>query len=232
MNTTFLCFTLKNKPLYNVLTGSLVGKQVSLGFFPEAVLFARILFSACALSLFFAAPAHAKDPYSDIISELRIGFLSHDVKDFVVPFTSRDEDGLDLNGEVLFQSPGFLSFVGSPRPNLGVSINTAGDTSMAYAGMMWQYDFDFGLFAGMNLGFAVHNGTLDNYKLDPTHESVKRLGTRVLFHLAPEIGYRFESGYGVSLYWSHISNGQMLGSATNEGIDSVGVRFSYKLDDK
>jgi lipid A 3-O-deacylase len=213
MNTTFLCFTLKNKPLYNVLTGSLVGKQVSLGFFPEAVLFARILFSACALSLFFAAPAHAKDPYSDIISELRIGFLSH-------------------NGEVLFQSPGFLSFVGSPRPNLGVSINTAGDTSMAYAGMMWQYDFDFGLFAGMNLGFAVHNGTLDNYKLDPTHESVKRLGTRVLFHLAPEIGYRFESGYGVSLYWSHISNGQMLGSATNEGIDSVGVRFSYKLDDK
>jgi lipid A 3-O-deacylase len=201
-------------------------------FFLEGCLPVRILFSALVLFLFLATPASAKDPYSDIVSEVRVGFLSHDVKDYVVPFTSLDEDGLDLNGEVLFQSPGFLSFAGSPRPNIGASINTNGDTSYVYVGMQWEYAFDFGLFMGMNLGMAVHNGTLDNDKLDPTHESVKRFGTRALFHLAPEIGYRFEGGYGVSFYWSHISNGQMLGSATNEGMDSVGVRFSYKLDDK
>jgi lipid A 3-O-deacylase len=194
---------------------------------------ARYLFPALIFPLLLATPAFAaKDPYSDVISEVRIGFMSHDVKDYVVPFTAREEDGLDLNGEVLFHSPGFLDFAGAPRPNIGLTINTSGDTSWAYAGLMWEYTADFGLFLGMNLGMAVHTGLLDNHKLDPNHEIDKRLGTRALFHLAPEIGYRFNGGYGVSLYWSHLSNGQMLGSATNQGIDSVGVRFSYKLQEK
>jgi lipid A 3-O-deacylase len=166
------------------------------------------------------------------ISEVKFGFLKHDV-DHVIDITSaREEDGgLDLNAQVLFNGPRFLRWIGSPRPALGATINTEGRTSHVHADLNWSYTFDFGLELGVNGGFAVHDGRIDDDKLDANHVIDKRLGSRVLFHFAPEIGYRFNNGYGIALYWEHLSNGQVLTDTdTNQGLDNVGVRFSYLIN--
>ncbi|HVY13453.1 MAG TPA: acyloxyacyl hydrolase [Alphaproteobacteria bacterium] len=162
------------------------------------------------------------------ISEVRVGFLKHDI-DLPNPFSAREEDGgLDLNGEVLFYAPHFLHYIGSPRPNVGAVINTEGRTSHAYVGLQWEYAFDCGIFAGFNGGFSVHDGRIDDNKFDANHITDKRLGSRILFHAAPEVGYRFKNGYGLSLYWEHLSNGQVLTSTdTNQGLDNIGIRISY-----
>ncbi len=195
----------------------------------------RTLLYIAAFSLFmlagsaFASTSSTADAWS--ISELKLGFLKHDV-DNIVDFTSaREEDGgLDMNVEALFYSPRFLpSWLGKPRPNIGASINTEGRTSQAYIGLQWEYAFDCGLFVNANGGFAIHDGRIDDGRFDANHITDKRLGSRVLFHFAPEIGYRLQSGYGVSAYWEHSSNGQVLngGGDTNQGLDNVGVRLSY-----
>src|SRR5260370_3816846 len=80
------------------------------------------------------APALAQDDRDTrpgkIIDEMKFGLLAHDIT-----LGERGiESGADLNGEVLFVSPGFLAIIGAPRPHLGVSINTNGNTDDAYFG--------------------------------------------------------------------------------------------------
>ncbi|HSV28059.1 MAG TPA: acyloxyacyl hydrolase, partial [Candidatus Omnitrophota bacterium] len=83
-----------------------------------------------ALLLAFATPAQAG------IDEIRLGLLDHDVG----VFGGEHESGYDVNGEVLFESPGFLAPIWAPRPHVGVYVNTTGDTSQAYAGLTWTWD--------------------------------------------------------------------------------------------
>mgnify|MGYP001258631219 FL=1 len=68
---------------------------------------------------------------SNLFSEIRIGALAHDTG----PFSSKEEDGIDTNFELLFASPEFLSFIWSPRPHIGINYNSSGDTSQAYLGL-------------------------------------------------------------------------------------------------
>ena len=65
--------------------------------------------------------------WTNIFSEIRIGLLMHDYG----PFSSNEEDGYDGNVELLFASPDIFSFMWSPRPHLGVSYNSSGNTSQA-----------------------------------------------------------------------------------------------------
>ena len=67
------------------------------------------------------------------LHEIRVGVLAHDVDGLWSG--SRREDGIDLNGELIFSHPTFSLLSGNVRPNLGVSINTQGDTSKLYGGM-------------------------------------------------------------------------------------------------
>ena len=62
-----------------------------------------------------------------------LGVLAHDVG----IFGDNIEDGVDIVGEVLFKSPDIFSIIGSPRPTLGVSVNTAGRTDYAYFDLTW-----------------------------------------------------------------------------------------------
>ena len=78
-------------------------------------------------------------PYKSdsFISEIRLGALLHDEG----PFSSRKEDGYDANLELLFTSPDFLDILWAPRPHIGVSYNSSGDTSQAYLELTWEWDF-------------------------------------------------------------------------------------------
>ena len=53
-------------------------------------------------------------------------------------------------------------------------------------------------------------------------------GSRVLF--APELGVGYQASERVAIEasWVHISNAQLL-SRQNPGMDSVGIRLSYRL---
>jgi lipid A 3-O-deacylase len=158
-----------------------------------------------------------------LVDEVKLGIMDHDV-----PIGAHHvENGADVNGELLFTSPDFLSFLWSPRPHLGISVNTAGKNSYAYWGLTWTGDFykdaftpGDGFFAALGLGGAVHNGPDVSYEPDR-----KGLGTRFLFHESVETGYHTAARISFSIFLDHISNANT--ASHNPGITNLGVRVGY-----
>jgi hypothetical protein len=171
------------------------------------------------LGLAHADRALAQGAYVPAGLEFRGGVLAHDVPHLWSGFSL--ESGVDINGELLFGS-GLPILGGTIRPALGASVNTAGDTSKAYIDARWEIEGPSGIFLGLGLGAAIHNGLLD-----PTDSERKALGSRVLFHIPIEIGWRFNERNSISVYFEHISNGFLADS--NEGLDSIGVRYGYRF---
>jgi lipid A 3-O-deacylase len=164
------------------------------------------------MCLLAPAPASA----SGFISEIRGGVLVHDATD-VFEETSI-EDGLDGNLEILF-APTRPFLGGAIRPALGATVG--GNTDLAYADLRWERETPGGLFVGLGLGAAVHDGPLDD------RPDRKALGSRVLFHIPAEIGWRFDRRQSVSVYFEHVSNAGL--AAENEGMDNLGVRYGYRF---
>ena len=100
-----------------------------------------------------------------IVDEVKAGLLGHDVG-----FLGDNiEHGPDVNLEMLFTSPDLLAVIGSPRPHIGADINTAGETSDAYAGLTWGisviqnlFRADDYVFANGSLGAAYQDGFIDS----------------------------------------------------------------------
>ena len=148
--------------------------------------------------------------------EAKLGLIAHDV----AIGAHREEGGVDINGEVLFVSPGFLSVILAPRPHFGVSINSDGGNSYAYGGLTWTANFLGSFFADLGLGGAVHSGP--DISSDPHH---KGLGTRFLFRESVEVGYRVTQRQSVALYLDHISNARL--GKRNPGLTNIGVRVGF-----
>ncbi|MEE8393118.1 MAG: acyloxyacyl hydrolase [Rhodospirillales bacterium] len=151
-----------------------------------------------------------------IFSEIRVGALIHDEG----PFTHNKEGGFDGNLELLFASPGLLDAVWSPRPHVGLTVNSQGDTSQAYLGLTWEWDFWEDFFAGFSLGGAVHTGKTTTDKVDR-----KELGCPVLFRESIDLGYRILKGHSLMVHLDHISNAKLC--STNEGLENFGLRYGY-----
>jgi lipid A 3-O-deacylase len=161
------------------------------------------------------APAVAAD---EVISELKVGVMSHDVS----VLGSNEEQGVDVNAQILFASPEFLSAIWSPRPHLGLDINTAGDTSQLYLGLTWRWQpFEFPLWGAFSTGGSVHTGKTGKSTSD------KELGSRVLFRQALEIGYDLDDQWSTSVYFSHISNANLADE--NEGLNNLGLRIGFRF---
>ena len=154
------------------------------------------------------------------IDEVKIGVLAHDVPDLWSGFRA-EPNAADINVEALF-SPSVNFLGGTIRPALGASINTRGYTSNVYLDARWQLETGCGVFFGLGLGATVHDGQLN---LDNWNE--KALGSRVLFHIPAEIGYRFDGHNSLSLYFEHMSNAYT--ADFNEGMDRLGVRYGYRF---
>ena len=154
------------------------------------------------------------------ISEVRLGVHHHDGG----VFGRNKEDGVDVSIEARFArfTGGFWDTIGQPRAHLGVNINSAGDTSSAYAGLTWDWQIWGPFFGSFELGGAVHDGKTSTIKLDR-----KELGSRVLFREALEIGYRFQGHHALSLRFDHMSNASLADN--NEGLDTVGVVYGYSF---
>jgi lipid A 3-O-deacylase len=155
-----------------------------------------------------------------LIDEVKIGVLAHDVPDLWSGFRA-EPDSADINVEAIF-SPSLAFLGGTIRPALGASINTQGYTSNVYLDARWQLEMSCGIFLGLGVGGTVHDGQL---KLKNWDE--KALGSRVLFHIPVEVGYRFDAHNSLSAYFEHMSNAYTV--SPNEGMDRIGVRYGYRF---
>lgn len=171
-------------------------------------------------ALFLMAGATVSAAGENLIYQLSVGALDHDVPDLWSRFR-REKETLDINVDAQL-SPSMQVFFGTLRPAVGGTINTQGLTSMGYVDARWTYEAASGLFFGVGLGGAIHDGNVG--RTDPAR---KALGSRVLFHIPLEFGYRFDAHNSVSAYFEHTSNGYT--QTYNEGMDRLGVRYGYRF---
>lgn len=183
----------------------------------EACLRTLVSASCLALTLFGNTSLQAAGPALPSRPELAIGLFAHDQG----PASDHHEHGVDLNLEVQFAP---LDFFASPRPHLGATLNLAGDTSIAYAGLTLPLYELSGWFLDAAISAAVHNGPLHKDPVSCQQYSDCGFGSRVLPLFAAEIGYRLDRKSAVALYYGHMSHKWII-PGENEGIDYTGLRY-------
>ena len=180
-------------------------------------------------SALIAGPLWAIAPYTAAaqgpIDELKFGILAHDI----ALFDPHVESGTDVNFELLFTAPEALSIIGSPRPHVGGSLNTAGGTSSGYFGLTWgitliQSLFGWGnsVFLNGSLGGAVQGGYTNAAPPDR-----KALGSTLLARESLELGYQLTPNVSVSGFVDHMSNANL--ATHNPGLTDAGARLGFKF---
>jgi lipid A 3-O-deacylase len=166
---------------------------------------AIVLLAAVSL----AAPAHA--------GELFAGLYAHDV-DWIT--ASGVEHGVDF--ELGWRGGRILPALGGPRPHAFVSLNSAGQTHFAAAGLSWKIGRP--VYFRPGIGLAVHTGP---GRVDPGGKRIW-FGSRILFEPEIGIGVQLNPRASIEASWVHLSHAQLFGDQ-NPGLDTVGLRFNYAL---
>ena len=177
-----------------------------------------------------ALSGQAKADAYGFLDEARIGVFEHDAS----VLGHQKETGADVGLEFLFDSPQFLTIIGSPRPIIGGLANTSGQTDQAYTGLTWTWDFIHNVlhqgdafYVEGTLGGGWNDGKINVNGATPEGEKRKSLGSNILFREDVDIGYHITSVYSVALSYNHISNADL--GERNEGINDIGVRFGIKF---
>jgi lipid A 3-O-deacylase len=169
---------------------------------------AVVLVLACSA----AAPAQAQELFG--------GVLAHDVDTFLTKGGYEDGADLEIGWRGKRLEP--LRFIGAPSPYVFGSLATGGETHFAAAGLSWRIGGQ--LFVRPGIGLAIHNrdsdGVINGIRTD--------LGSRITFEPEVGIGYQVSPRLAVEASWVHLSHAQLF-SAQNPGMDSIGVRLSYRL---
>jgi lipid A 3-O-deacylase len=167
--------------------------------------------AAAAAAATFAAPAAAQEVFG--------GIYAHDVNWVTRSGIERGTDfELGIRGARLHA----LDFLGAPRPHAFVSVNSAGDTHFAAAGLSWQIGDRVYLRPG--IGVAIHTGPND---FDPANRRIY-FGSRILFEPELGLGVKLTRRASVEASWVHLSHAQIF-SGQNPGLDTVGLRLNYAL---
>ena len=175
----------------------------------------RILVSACLL-LTLAVPGAAA------AQEAFAGLYAHEVD---TPFSLQvQEDGAAVAAGFRFAPINALRRIGSPAPYVVVSLNTAGDTSFAGAGLSWTVGGG-PVYLRPGVGLVVHDGP--EYRVSDGRRT--DLGSRVLFEPEIAIGYRVDERLSLEASWMHISQARLFNSQQNPGIDMIGARLNLRL---
>jgi len=170
-----------------------------------------------ALALSLHASALADGAAGDGERTLAIGLLAHDRG----PASDHHEKGVDLNLELQFAP---LDILGSPRPQLGATLNFQGDTSVVYAGLNFRLRESARWFVDALLSAAAHDGPLHKDPVGCAQFSDCGFGTRFLPRFGVEIAYRISPAASLSLFFDHLSHKWIVGGE-NEGLDHVGLRY-------
>lgn len=170
----------------------------------------KLLIAAAAMLA--AAPASAQEIFG--------GLYVHDVDTGLTK--SGIEEGADVSLGWRGERIRFLRAVGGPRPQAFVSLNSAGDTHFAAAGLSWTIGGRVYLRPG--IGLAVHSGPA---RPAPGDDRID-FGSRILF--APELGLGVRLGGRTSIEasWVHLSHAQLFGPQ-NPGLDNFGLRLNHRF---
>jgi lipid A 3-O-deacylase len=167
------------------------------------------------------------------IDEVRVGAYKHDVTVFNSG-TGGKESGVNIQGEIVFDSPLLLAPLLKPRPYANFSANSDGGTNFGGVGLSWQTPQARKFFGGVDFGVVIHDGVkelpADPANLDRQRLAEERaiLGSRSLFRTALSAGYRVSDSIDMAVVFEHLSHGQILGSGKNEGLDNIGVRIAWR----
>ncbi len=174
---------------------------------------------AVAMPVEASSALHAEDNRWGI-DEFRFGVLKHQIEN------SPDEEGIDINAEVLFNrltlyttGNKFIDYWLTPRPDIGVTINTSGDTSQLYAGFTWDLKLTDRIFFETSFGGAVHNGALDD-------DHTTQYGCRVNFRESAGLGFNLSEHWDMLIEVDHMSNAGLC--SENRGLTNAGIKFGYK----
>ena len=154
------------------------------------------------------------------LSEVRLGTFAHDP-------ASPENGSVDLSGEILFAKP--FSAPGSawdfllPRPSIGGTLNFAGKTSEAFAGLTWTYDITQSIFVDAEFGGSVNNGKTSNI-VPPGHNA---MGCNWSFRESGSLGYRLNANWDIMATVEHMSNAGLC--KQNRGLTNYGARIGYRF---
>lgn len=177
-------------------------------------------------------PAAAQDlfdphPLAGVIDEFRIGLHAYDVHNAALPFLVNEwqvREIESLSFDVLFTSPemDIFRWLGSPRPELGTTVNFKGKESLVHAGLTWQLPvFDAPVYLEGTFGAALNDGALTG---DPGR---KNFGCRVNFYERFGIGVQASDTMTATLTYEHTSNSSLCGD--NAGLSNFGLRIGWKF---
>jgi hypothetical protein len=176
----------------------------------------HVALAAALAACLFAAPAAAQEVFA--------GVYVHEVD---TPLTlSTEENGADIAAGYRFAPIEALGFVGRPAPYVIGSLNTAGDTSFAGAGVSWTIGKG-PVYLRPAVAVVVHDGP--DHRVSPVTGHRTDLGSRVLFEPELGLGYRVTDRLAVEASWMHISQGRLFNWQQNPGIDMIGARLAYRL---
>ncbi len=167
-------------------------------------------------------------------SEVKLGILAHDVH-----FLGGKENGIDVNPEIIFESPvtdswtaslpEYLQWMVQPRPTVGGVFNTDGYTNQYYFGATWTWQLASDVIRpGDGITFGIFFGPgFNDGEIVATQPDRKSLGSNVLFREAFELGYRVTPVVQVSAYLDHVSNGGFAryNQSLNDFGGRIGIRF-------
>jgi len=116
------------------------------------------------------------------------------------------------------------SWVFSPRPFVGGSVNVQGKTDQAYAGLAWSLPVPAPFLAEVSAGVVVHNQTLDRVYDDRPSP----LSTRFQFRESVAIGYEIDPRWRIMAFLDHDSNGNL--GYRNIAVNRFGLLLGGKLN--
>ena len=172
----------------------------------------------------------APSPFANVVSEVRLGLNYHMVYYTMLPppdprslYLTRLED---VSFDVLFTTPDLDVFrwLGSPRPEIGTTLNINGEDSLLHAGLTWTVPlFDSPFYFEGTFGAAAHNGYLGN----EAPAGRRKYGCRVNFYERFGLGVNVTENVTATLAYEHMSNAGLC--EYNAGISNLGLKLGWKF---
>lgn len=159
-------------------------------------------------------------------NEVRVGLHAHSTDYRLFPFWVQDFDMSlveDVSFDLLFASPDIEAFrwVGSPRPEIGMTLNLGEHESLFRTGLTWSVPvFDTPLFLEGTFGGALQTG----YVLGAPSGD-RNLGCRINFYERFGVGTRLGDNATALITYEHTSNAGLC--EANDGFSNLGLRVGW-----